>query len=117
MVGAQGKALLSTVSAAAQADFPVPLLPMALLGQPIIQGYFEQADNGHGMFPTPGRAQAGTAVSEGDSQYQLTIQQKEIWPEENKTRASETEGAQGQCRVSHQTHRAAVPPKPPTPRA
>lgn len=71
--------------AAAQADLPVPLLPTVLPGQPIRQGYFEQADKGHGMFPTLGRVQAGTAVSEGDSQYQLTIQQKEIWPGENKT--------------------------------
>lgn len=90
-----------TVRAAAQADIPVPLLPTVLPGQPVTQGYFEQADKGHGMFPTPGRAQAGPAVSEEDSQYQLTIQQKEIWPRENKTWVSE--GAQGQCSVSPHT--------------
>lgn len=62
----------------------MPLLPTMLPDQPVT-AYFEQADKGHCMFPSPGRAQAGAAVSEGDSQYQLTIQQKEIWPGENKT--------------------------------
>lgn len=91
---------------------PLPALP-SMPGEhlqpcqpsPVTQGYFEQAAKGHGMLPTPSRAQAGpAAVSQGTGSVDLPSSRRRSGLGKKKTRVSEARSAQGQRRVRFTTH-------------